>query len=167
MFPDHIRELAAKLLAEYEQAGYMVATAESCTGGLIAGALTDIAGSSKVVDRGFVTYSNAAKSEMLGVPPSLILAHGAVSPEVAVAMAVGALAKSKADVTVAVTGVAGPGGGTPEKPVGRVHIATAIRRGAAKHKEYTFPGDREAVRMATVQAALERLLAARPDTGIR
>ncbi len=167
MFPDHIRELAAKLLADYELAGYMVATAESCTGGLIAGALTDIAGSSTVVDRGFVTYSNAAKSEMLGVPPSLILAHGAVSPEVAVAMAVGALAKSKADVTVAVTGVAGPGGGTPEKPVGRVHIATAIRRGAAKHKEYTFPGDREAVRMATVQAALERLLAARPDTGIR
>ncbi|ALJ37298.1 CinA family protein [Azospirillum brasilense] len=167
MFPDHIRELAAKLLAEYELAGYTLATAESCTGGLIAGALTDIAGSSKVVDRGFVTYSNVAKSEMLGVPPSLIYAHGAVSPEVAVAMAVGALAKSKADVTVAVTGVAGPGGGTPEKPVGRVYIATAVRRGTAKHKEYTFPGDREAVRLATVQTALERLRTARPETGIR
>ncbi|GAA4258187.1 nicotinamide-nucleotide amidohydrolase family protein [Azospirillum formosense] len=167
MFPDHIRELAAKLLAEYDMAGYTLATAESCTGGLIAGALTDIAGSSKVVDRGFVTYSNVAKSEMLGVPPSLIYAHGAVSPEVAVAMAVGALAKSKADVTVAVTGVAGPGGGTPEKPVGRVYIATAVRRGAAKHKEYTFPGDREAVRLATVQTALERLRTARPETAIR
>ena len=167
MFPDHIRELAAKLLAEYEMAGYTVATAESCTGGLIAGALTDIAGSSKVVDRGFVTYSNVAKSEMLGVPSSLIYAHGAVSAEVAVAMAVGALAKSKADVTVAVTGVAGPGGGTAEKPVGRVYIATAVRRGAAKHKEYTFPGDREEVRLATVQTALERLRAARPETAIR
>ncbi|MBP2314476.1 CinA family protein [Azospirillum soli] len=167
MFPEHIRQLAASLIAEYEQTGYMVASAESCTGGLIAGALTDIAGSSTVVERGFVTYSNVAKSEMLGVPPSLIHAHGAVSAEVAVAMAVGALAKSKADVTVAVTGVAGPGGGSPEKPVGRVYIATAVRRGAAKHKEYTFPGDREAVRLATVQAALERLIAARPDGSMR
>ena len=162
MFPDHIQRLAADLLAEYGLAGCTVALAESCTGGLIAGALTDIPGSSRVVDRGFVTYSNVAKSEMLGVPPSLILAHGAVSPEVAVAMAVGALARSRADASVAVTGVAGPDGGTPEKPVGRVHIATAVRRGAARHKEYTFPGDREAVRLATVQAALERLRAARP-----
>lgn len=167
MFPEHIQQLAASLLAEYEEAGYTIALAESCTGGLIAGALTDIAGSSKVVERGFVTYSNVAKSEMLRVPPSLIHAHGAVSPEVAVAMAVGALAKSKADVTVAVTGVAGPGGGSPEKPVGRVYIATAVRRGAAKHKEYTFPGDRQAVRLATVQAALERLKAARPDGSMR
>ncbi|WP_448204776.1 CinA family protein [Azospirillum sp. sgz302134] len=167
MFPQHIREFAAKLLAEFELAGYTLATAESCTGGLIAGALTDIPGSSKVVERGFVTYSNVAKSEMLGVPPSLILAHGAVSAEVAVAMAVGALAKSKADVSVAVTGVAGPGGGTPEKPVGRVYIATAVRRGAAKHKEFTFSGDREAIRMATVQAALERLKAARPSGSLR
>ncbi len=162
MFPDHIQRLAADLLAEYGLAGCTVALAESCTGGLIAGALTDIPGSSRVVDRGFVTYSNVAKSEMLGVPPSLILAHGAVSPEVAVAMAVGALARSRADAAVAVTGVAGPDGGTPEKPVGRVHIATAVRRGDARHKEYTFPGDREAVRLATVQAALERLRAARP-----
>lgn len=167
MFPDHIRQLAAALLAEYELAEYMVALAESCTGGLIAAALTDIPGSSKVVDRGFVTYTNVAKSEMLGVPPSLIHAHGAVSPEVAVAMAVGALAKSKADVTVAVTGIAGPGGGSPEKPVGRVYIATAVRRGAAKHKEYTFPGDRTAVRMATLQTALERLRAARPPGSLR
>lgn len=167
MFPDSIRDLAAQTLAEYGLAGYMVATAESCTGGLIAGALTDIAGSSKVVDRGFVTYTNIAKTEMLGVPASLLHAHGAVSSEVAVAMAVGALSKSRADVTVAVTGVAGPGGGSAEKPVGRVYIATAVRGGAAKAKEYTFPGDRDAVRMATVQAALERLRSARPTTSLR
>ncbi|PWC55617.1 CinA family protein [Azospirillum sp. TSO22-1] len=162
MFPDHIRDLAAKLLAEYGLSGRMVAAAESCTGGLIAGAITDIPGSSKVFDRGFVTYTNVAKSEMLGVPPSLIMAHGAVSAEVAVAMAVGALAKSKADVTVAVTGVAGPDGGTEAKPVGRVYIATAVRRGPAKAREYTFSGDRHEVRMQTVECALERLRAARP-----
>ncbi|WP_431856379.1 CinA family protein [Azospirillum sp.] len=162
MFPDHIRELAAKLLAEYGLSGRMVAAAESCTGGLIAGAITDIPGSSKVFDRGFVTYTNVAKSEMLGVPPSLIMAHGAVSAEVAVAMAVGALAKSKADVTVAVTGVAGPDGGTDAKPVGRVYIATAVRRGPAKAREYTFSGDRQEVRTQTVECALERLRAARP-----
>lgn len=162
MFPDHIRELAARVLAEYGLAGRMVAAAESCTGGLIAGAVTDIPGSSKVFDRGFVTYTNVAKSEMLGVPPSLIMAHGAVSAEVAVAMAVGALAKSKADVTVAVTGVAGPDGGTEAKPVGRVYIATAVRRGQAKAREYTFSGDRHEVRMQTVECALERLRAARP-----
>jgi len=167
MFSDTIRDLAAQTLAEYGLAGYMVATAESCTGGLIAGALTDIAGSSRVVDRGFVTYTNIAKTEMLRVPASLLHAHGAVSPEVAVAMAVGALARSRADVTVAVTGVAGPGGGSAEKPVGRVYIATAVRGGSAKAKEYTFPGDRDAVRMATVQAALERLRTARPTTSIR
>lgn len=165
MFPDHIRELAAKLLAEYGLSGRMVAAAESCTGGLIAGAITDIPGSSKVFDRGFVTYTNVAKSEMLGVPPSLILAHGAVSAEVAAAMAVGALTKSKADVTVAVTGVAGPDGGTEAKPVGRVYIATAVRRGPAKAREYTFAGDRQEVRMQTVECALERLRAARPTAG--
>jgi len=120
-----------------------------------------------VLDRGFVTYSNVAKSEMLGVPPSLIMAHGAVSPEVAVAMAVGALAKSKADVTVAITGIAGPGGATETKPVGRVYIATAVRRGPAKHKEYTFSGDRNAVRLSALEAALERLRGARPATGLR
>lgn len=162
MFPAQIRELAETVLAEYAASGYMVATAESCTGGLIAGALTDIAGSSRVVDRGFVTYTNIAKTEMLNVPASLLHAHGAVSPEVAVAMAVGALNKSRADVTVAVTGVAGPGGGSEAKPVGRVYIATAVRGGAAKAKEYTFPGDRSAVRMATVLTALERLRSQRP-----
>ena len=162
MFPDHIRELAAKLLAEYGAAGQMAAAAESCTGGLIAAAITDIPGSSEVFERGFVTYTNLAKSEMLDVPPSLIAAHGAVSAEVAVAMAVGALARSKADVSVAVTGVAGPGGGTPVKPGGRVYIATAVRDGRAEAREHTFAGDRQEVRLQTVEHALERLLAARP-----
>lgn len=162
MFPDHIRDLAVALLAEYAGSGHMVVTAESCTGGLISGALTDVPGSSQVVERGFVTYSNMAKTELLNVPAALIHTHGAVSPEVAVAMAVGALARSHADVAVAVTGVAGPDGGTPAKPVGRVYIATAVRHGPAKAKEYTFPGDRTAVRLATVQTALERLRAARP-----
>ncbi len=167
MFPAHIRDLAAQTLAEYGMAGYMIATAESCTGGLIAGALTDIAGSSRVVDRGFVTYTNIAKTEMLRVPASLLHAHGAVSPEVAVAMAVGALARSRADVTVAVTGIAGPDGGSTEKPVGRVYIATAVRGADARAKEYTFGGDRSAVRLATVQAALERLRLARPTGSFR
>ncbi len=167
MFEDRVRQLAATILAEFEFHGFLIATAESCTGGLIAAALTDIPGSSKVFDRGFVTYSNVAKSEMLGVPPSLIHAHGAVSPEVAVAMAVGALQRSKADVALAVTGVAGPTGGSKEKPVGRVHIATAHRRGPARHKEYTFPGDRQAVRIQTVEVALDRLRGARPAMTLR
>jgi nicotinamide-nucleotide amidase len=164
--PDTLRRLAEALLAEYESAGFTVATAESCTGGMIAAALTDIAGSSAVFERGFVTYSNIAKSEMLDVPATLINTHGAVSAEVAVAMAVGAIKRSRADVAVAVTGIAGPGGATEGKPVGRVHIATAVRRGSATHKEYTFPGDRDAVRLATAIEAIERLRQARP-TGAR
>lgn len=165
MFPDLIRQLAEAVLAEYAGSARTVATAESCTGGLIAGALTDVAGSSRVVERGFVTYSNLAKTEMLGVPPNLLHTHGAVSAETAVAMAVGAINHSRADVAVAVTGIAGPGGATETKPVGRVHIATAVRRGPATHKEYTFQGDRTAIRMAAVLAALERLRLARPTMG--
>jgi nicotinamide-nucleotide amidase len=161
MFPVTIEELADAVLSTYRVLGLKVALAESCTGGLIAGALTDRAGSSDVVERGFVTYSNQSKTDMLDVPAALILGKGAVSAEVAVAMAVGALQRSWADVSVSVTGIAGPGGATDTKPVGRVYIATAVRNGGAKHKEYTFPGDRQAVRMATVRAALERLLEAR------
>jgi nicotinamide-nucleotide amidase len=112
-------ERAAATLAALRARGWMVATAESCTGGMIAAALTSVAGSSDVVDRGFVTYSNEAKMDMLGVPAALIAAHGAVSAEVAAAMAEGALTRSRAGVTVAVTGIAGPGGGSAEKPVGR------------------------------------------------
>src|SRR5579875_2423202 len=120
MLDDAILAEAAALLDALRGRGWRLATAESCTGGLIAAALTHVPGSSDVVDRGFVTYSNEAKADLLGVPPALIAAHGAVSQEVAHAMAAGALARSLADVTVAVTGVAGPGGGSKDKPVGLV-----------------------------------------------
>jgi nicotinamide-nucleotide amidase len=149
---------AEALIARAKAAGLMIATAESCTGGLIAGVLTEIAGSSAVVDRGFVTYSNEAKADLLGVPADLIAGVGAVSREVALAMAAGAVARSRADLAVAVTGVAGPGGGSAEKPVGLVHIA-AIRRGRDPvHRECRF-GDigRSAVRLATIAVALEML----------
>ncbi len=152
-----VREEAEALLAALRAAGLMVATAESCTGGLIAGALTEITGSSDVVDRGFVTYSNAAKTEMLGVPDALIAEHGAVSEPVARAMAEGALARSRAGVTVAVTGVAGPGGGSAEKPVGTVWFGLSRRGGVTVSERQVFAGDRSAVREATVRHALELL----------
>ncbi len=154
MISDVVREEATALLAAMRAAGLMVATAESCTGGLIAGALTEIAGSSDVVDRGFVTYSNEAKTEMLGVPASLIEERGAVSEPVARAMAEGALARSRAGVTVAVTGVAGPGGGSVEKPVGTVWFGAARRGGKTVSERVVFGGDRSAVREATVRHAL-------------
>src|SRR5690606_22115738 len=134
----------------------MLATAESCTGGLIAGVLTEIAGSSDVVERGFVTYSNEAKTELIGVPAEMIASHGAVSAEVALAMAAGALAHSRADIAVAVTGVVGPGGGTAAKPVGLVHLA-AERRGKPPIQRASRFGDigRRGIRMATVAVAFE------------
>ena len=135
----------------------MLATAESCTGGLITACLTEVAGSSDVVDRGFVTYSNAAKNEMLGVPLAMIDEHGAVSAPVARAMAEGALARSGASITVAVTGVAGPGGGSTDKPVGLVHFGCAGNDGETMHAKHVFPGDRAAVRLATVRAAMEMI----------
>jgi nicotinamide-nucleotide amidase len=136
----------------------MVATAESCTGGLVAGALTDIAGSSAVVDRGFVTYTNEAKEQMLGVPAAILRAQGAVSRETAEAMAQGALKHSLADLVVSITGIAGPGGGTAEKPVGLVHFAAAARDGRLTHHERRF-GDlgRAEVRRLSVLQALSML----------
>jgi nicotinamide-nucleotide amidase len=157
---DRIRALAEAVLARCRDKKLMVATAESCTGGLIAGALTDIAGSSDVVERGFVTYSNRAKTEMLSVPAALIAWHGAVSAEVARAMATGALAHAPVELAVAVTGIAGPGGGSAEKPVGLVHLAVARRGEKVQSEQQTFPGDRAAIRHATVERALELLLAA-------
>ena len=145
---------ATAVLQTLRAQGTMLATAESCTGGLIAGALTEIAGSSDVVDRGFVTYSNAAKTAMLGVPAALIEAHGAVSAAVAQAMAEGALARSDAGITVSVTGVAGPGGGSAEKPVGTVWFGLARSGQPTLTVRHVFPGDRSAVRRATVLAAL-------------
>jgi nicotinamide-nucleotide amidase len=139
----------------------MLATAESCTGGMVAAALTDIPGASSVVERGFVTYSNAAKAESLGVAVALIEAHGAVSEPVARAMAAGALARSRADLAVAVTGIAGPGGGGAGKPEGLVHFATARRGGVPSHARVEFGAiGRDRVREAAVNQALEMLLAA-------
>jgi nicotinamide-nucleotide amidase len=136
----------------------MVATAESCTGGLVAGALTDIAGSSAVVERGFVTYTNEAKQQMLGVPSEILRAHGAVSRQTAEAMAEGVLAHSPADLSVSTTGIAGPGGGSAEKPVGLVHFAAATRDGRLIHRERRF-GDigRSEVRRLSVLEALAML----------
>jgi nicotinamide-nucleotide amidase len=144
---------AEALLASCRSRGLKIATAESCTGGLIAATLTAIAGSSDVIDRGFITYSNDAKTMMLGVAPSVIASVGAVSEAVARAMATGALARSDADITIAVTGVAGPGGGSTEKPVGLVWFGLAMK--SRVHSErLVFPGDRMAVRAATVAHAL-------------
>ena len=156
-----IRQRAAALLALCEARGLTIATAESCTGGLVIAALTDIPGSSSVVERGFVTYSNAAKAQCLGVPASLIEAHGAVSEPVARAMAEGALEHSPAELAVAITGIAGPGGGTPAKPEGLVHFACARRGGGAVHARVAFGAiGRTAVREASVLKALEMLRAA-------
>ena len=138
--------------------GWMLATAESCTGGLIAAACTDLAGSSQWFERGFVTYSNAAKTELLGVDAALIEREGAVSEPVVRAMALGALDRSRAQVAVAVTGVAGPGGGSAVKPVGTVWLAWATPQGITSELQ-RFAGDRAAVRSATVQHALRGLLA--------
>ena len=151
------RRLGDLLLAK----GWMAATAESCTGGWIAKTFTDVAGSSGWFDRGFVTYTNAAKQELLGVAGDTLRAHGAVSEATVREMATGALARSSAQVAVAVSGVAGPAGGTPDKPVGTVWLAWARRDGVLRTARHGFDGDREAVRRQAVAAAiqgLERLL---------
>jgi nicotinamide-nucleotide amidase len=152
--------LAKELLATCEARGWHLATAESCTGGLIIGCLTEIAGSSNVVERGYVTYDNRAKQEVLGVPPELLASVGAVSEEVARAMAAGARERSGVDIAIAVTGIAGPGGATPTKPVGLVHMAVALREQRSLHAKEIFPGDRSGVRLAAVDAALELALRA-------
>ena len=156
MFPPDLMVQAEAILDHFRKRGLKLAAAESCTGGLVTGLLTEIAGSSDVLERGFVTYSNAAKHEMLGVPEAMLAEHGAVSEPVARAMAEGALGHSGADVAVAVTGVAGPGGGSAAKPVGLVHLAAARRGGAVLHRECRF-GDigRAAVRLASVREALQ------------
>ena len=155
---EDVRGKARSLLEACRSRGVRVTTAESCTGGLIAAALTEIAGSSDVFERGFVTYRDEAKAEDLGVSQESLAAHGAVSEAVAREMALGALRRSASEVSVAVTGVAGPGGGSPEKPVGLVHLASASRNGSVVHRRREF-GEigREAVRQATVLAALDLL----------
>jgi len=154
MLEREVSRLAAALVAR----GWMLATAESCTGGLIAAACTSVAGSSDWFERGMVSYSNDAKTELLGVPATLIAAHGAVSAEVARAMAEGAIAHSKAHIAVAVTGIAGPGGATPGKPVGMVWLAIALHGRNVEATLLQLRGDRAAVREQTVLAALRKLI---------
>ncbi len=164
MNDDPVHAAAGRVLALARANRLRVVTAESCTGGLVAAALTDIAGSSDVVDRGFVTYSNDAKEAMLGVPHATLSAYGAVSRETAEAMAHGALARSPVDLSVAVTGIAGPGGGSAEKPVGLVHFAAARRDGPLIHRErrYGDIGRAEIRRLSTLEALsmLEQLASA-------
>ena len=160
--------LADHLGHDLKQAGRSVATAESCTGGCLGEVLTSIPGSSLWYERGFITYSNMSKREMLGVKTETLARHGAVSEATARAMAEGALAHSHADLTVAITGIAGPSGGTPEKPVGTVCLAWAARKQPTQSRTQRFSGDREAVRRQAVRAALEglsALLAGLPQKG--
>jgi len=155
MFDDELVAAAARVLDGCRARGFKLVTAESCTGGLIAACLTELPGSSDVLDRAFVTYSNPAKAEMLGVPEALVADQGAVSEAVARAMAAGALERSGADLAVSCTGIAGPGGGSAEKPVGLVHLAAALRHGPTLHQRCDF-GDlgRAEVRRRSVAAAL-------------
>ncbi len=157
IFPPTLIAEAEALLAACRVAKLRIVTAESCTGGLIAGLLTEIPGSSDVVERGMVVYSNAAKTAQLGVPADLIATHGAVSEPVAQAMAEGALRHAEAELSVAVTGVAGPGGGSAEKPVGLVHFASARTGRATLHERHVLPGDRSGIRLAAVTVALRLL----------
>lgn len=160
---DDLIVAASAALDAARAADLKIATAESCTGGLIAASLTEIPGSSDVFERGFVTYSNEAKTEMLGVPAGLIAEHRAVSEPVARAMAEGALAHSSADIAVAVTGIAGPGGGSAEKPVGLVFIGAARKGVSAVAERHVFPGNRAEVRRAAVMRALAVLLSLAGD----
>ena len=155
MFPSDILKTAERLVGILRETGQKISTAESCTGGLIAGAITAVPGSSDVFDYGFVTYSNSAKSSTIGVDPDLIRQQGAVSADVARAMAEGALVHSHATVAVSVTGIAGPGGATETKPVGLVHFACARKGHDTAHERHVFPGDRAAVREAAAIRALE------------
>jgi nicotinamide-nucleotide amidase len=157
MFEAETLTLAQSVLEAFRSRNWRLATVESCTGGLVAGALTAIAGSSDVVERGFVTYSNEAKAELLGVPSEIIAAHGAVSAETAAAMAQGAVARAPVDLAISVTGVAGPGGATPTKPVGLVLFGLARRDGTCRTERRVFDGDRAAVRQAALQVALALL----------
>lgn len=153
MVPDALLKEAEALLAACRTNNITLSTAESCTGGLIAATLTSVAESSDVLDRGFITYSNAAKTDLVGVPPDMISRHGAVSEEVARAMAEGALGRSRAVMAISVTGVAGPGGGSPDKPVGLVCFGLAQRGKPVACARQVFPGDRTAIRAAAVAHA--------------
>ncbi|MDE1152154.1 MAG: CinA family protein [Micavibrio sp.] len=155
MFPEHLQQLATTIIAEAKRKNVLIVSAESCTGGLIMGCLTEMPGSSSVVDGGFICYSYDSKVSNLGIDLALLQATGAVSGEVAVQMATGALKNSKATIAVSATGIAGPGGATPNKPVGLVYIGIANgRTGKSFSMKNLFSGDRSAVRLATVETAL-------------
>lgn len=156
--PEAMVQSAETVMMAFRAAGLTLATAESCTGGLIAACMTELAGSSHVFERGFVTYANEAKTELLGVPEAVLAGHGAVSEPVALAMALGALDHSRADIAVAVTGIAGPGGGSAEKPVGLVFVAGTRRDGQMRVDRHVFAGDRAHIREAAVLAALSLAL---------
>ncbi|HIF60415.1 MAG TPA: CinA family protein [Rhodospirillales bacterium] len=158
MFPKELTELTNKLISSCRNQDIKIATAESCTGGLIAGCLTSISGSSDVFERGFNTYSNNAKVEMLDVPIDMIIARGAVSETVAIAMCEGALKNAPVQLTVSVTGIAGPAGGTHEKPIGTVYIASARDGRDTVSKCYTFDGNRDKIRVSTIKKAIEIML---------
>lgn len=160
MFSNELLNSAESLLEQCRRRRWRLATAESCTGGLIGGCLTAIAGSSDVFDRGVVSYSNTAKTDLLDVPKRLLDRLGAVNAEVAEAMVRGILARSSADLAIAVTGIAGPGGGSASKPVGLVYLAVGLRSGAVEVHRQVFPGDRTEVRLATVATALDLLMRA-------
>jgi nicotinamide-nucleotide amidase len=157
VFDPETLALAETVLSACRDRNWHLATAESCTGGLIAAALTAVAGSSDVVERSFVTYSNEAKTELLGVSADTIAAHGAVSAQTAAAMARGTIARAPVDLALSVTGIAGPGGGTAQKPVGLVYLGIARKDGGARVERRVFPGDRTAVRQAALLLALEML----------
>ena len=154
--------LAKNVIKTAQDAKWIISTVESCTGGMIFACLTDIAGASSALDRGFITYSNKAKQEMVGVCIETLEAHGAVSQQCAAAMAIGGITRSAADISLSVTGIAGPGGGTPDKPVGLVWMAVATKDGVQISKRFDFTGDRQAVRNQAVEASLTLILAALP-----
>lgn len=154
MFPDNLRTTANELFQSLKKKKMRLATAESCTGGLIGALITDIPGSSSIFERGFITYSNASKIELLTVPTFYIEDYGAVSMEVAVAMAEGALLMSKADISVSVTGCAGPDGGTAEKPIGTVFIGCAVKNSQTVFEKFLFSGSREQIRFQSVEASM-------------
>jgi nicotinamide-nucleotide amidase len=158
VFPTNLTDLARQVITTCKQHQLRLATAESCTGGLIAGCLTAVSGASDVLQHGFVTYANEAKVNLLGVPMALLDEHGAVSEPVARAMARGAIVNDDADIAVSVTGIAGPSGGSDEKPVGLVHISVARKGFDTLHERHIFDGDRDAVRMQTIEAALKLLI---------
>ncbi len=163
-FSDDTLDLAEAVVTAARNGGIKLATAESCTGGLIAGAITEVSGASHVFIRGFITYANDAKTEILGVDAKAIERSGAVSEDVARAMAEGAVRAADVGAAVAVTGIAGPGGGSPEKPVGLVHIAASRAGAATLHERHVFPGNRATVRAQAVAAALRLLLRALGET---